>query len=354
MCANKIVRSDTKKEAEVIPAEKLMKIESKSTETIINISELPGIGPSTAKKLEEVGYSTIMALAVASIADLAAVSGLGEKTVAKIIQAAQNNLNLTFNDAATLLDQRLSAIKLTTSSAALDELFRGGIESGGITEFAGEYRTGKTQIAHQLCVNVFLPVEKGGFRDTNEPPPRVIYIDSEGTFRPERIVQMLSAYPELDPNEVLTNIQVARAYNSDHQIVLANQVFREGQDLTKGKIGLLVVDSLTSHFRAEYIGRGTLATRQQKLNKHVHELLRIAEVLNIPVIVTNQVHAKPDMFFGDPNVPIGGHVVAHACTTRVYLRKGKGTRRIIRILDSPLLPESESLFVISETGIIDA
>ncbi|MFX1513620.1 MAG: DNA repair and recombination protein RadA [Promethearchaeota archaeon] len=328
--------------------------EPKPTETFLSISDMPGIGPSTAKKLEEAGYSTVMALAVASMADLAVVAGMGEKTAAKIIQGARDSLNLTFENAASVLARRLSVIKLTTSSEALDELFGGGIESGGITELAGEYRTGKTQIAHQLCVNTFLPIEKGGFRNPEQPSPRVIYIDSEGTFRPERIAQMISAYPELDRNEVLTKIQVARAYNSDHQIVLAEQVFREGQDPSKDKIGLLVVDSLTSHFRAEYVGRGTLAPRQQKLNKHIHALLRIAEVLQIPVIVTNQVHAKPDMFFGDPNVPIGGHVVAHACTTRVYLRKGKGARRIIRILDSPLLPESESLFVISEIGIRDA
>jgi DNA repair protein RadA len=321
---------------------------------IMSISDMPGVGPSTAKKLEEAGYSTVMALAVASITDLAAVAGMGEKTAAKLIQAAHDSMNITFETAASVLTRRLSVIRLTTSSEALDELFGGGIESSGITEFAGEYRTGKTQLAHQLCVNVFLPVEQGGFRKPGQPPPRVIYIDTEGTFRPERIAHMISAYPELDREEVLTSIQVARAYNSDHQIVLADQVFREGQDHSKGRIALLVVDSLTSHFRAEYVGRGTLASRQQKLNKHIHSLLRIGEVLNIPVIVTNQVHAKPDMFFGDPNVPIGGHVVAHACTTRVYLRKGKGARRIIRILDSPVLPESESLFVISEAGIRDA
>ncbi len=320
----------------------------------INIADLPGIGPSTAKKLEEAGYMTAFALAVASVSDIVEVGGMGEKTAVSIIQAARDNLNITFEPARVILERRRSIIKLTTSSKALDELFGGGIESGGITEFAGEYRTGKTQLAHQLCINVFLPVEKGGFGILDESSPRAIYIDTEGTFRPERIVQMLSAYPELDREEILNNIQVARAYNSDHQIVLTDQVFREGQDLSKGKIALLVVDSLTSHFRAEYVGRGTLATRQQKLNKHIHTLLRIAEVLNIPVIVTNQVHAKPDTFFGDPNAPIGGHVVAHACTTRVYLRKGKGSRRIIRILDSPLLPESESLFVIAEVGIRDA
>ena len=186
--------------------------------------------------------------------------------------------------------------------------------------------------------------------EEGETPVKVVYLDTEGTFRPERILNMASRFPSLDPQEVLKNILVGRCYNSDHQITLAEKVAKDAQS---DNIKLLVVDSLISHFRAEYIGRGTLADRQQKLNQHIHTLLRIAEVNNLAVIATNQVHAKPDQFFGDPTAPVGGHVVAHAAQTRIMLRKSKGNRRIARIADSPLLPESEGIYQIVEDGIFD-
>ncbi len=156
---------------------------------------------------------------------------------------------------------------------------------------------------------------------------------------------------DLEIDSTLQNIVYARAYNSDHQILLVE----ESPAIIKEKnIKLVIVDALTSYFRSEYTGRGTLAERQQKLNKHLHQLLRLAEVHNLAVVVANQVMARPDMFFGDPTAPVGGHIVAHACTTRVYLRKSKGDRRIARVVDSPCLPEAEAVFVIKEEGIADA
>ncbi|MFQ6123009.1 MAG: DNA repair and recombination protein RadA [Candidatus Heimdallarchaeota archaeon] len=312
--------------------------------TVQALTDLPGVGPTTAKKLEEAGFSTLEALAIASIGELVAAADIGEKTASKIIESARGSLDLSFETADLIYERRKAITRLTTGSTTLDELFGGGVETNGILELFGEFRTGKTQIAHQLCVSVQMPKNEGGFE------AGAIYIDTEGTFRPERIVQMAERFG-LDYNEILKNIEVGRAYNSDHQMVLVDQF----TDRTKDKnIRLLVVDSLTSHFRAEYVGRGTLAERQQKLNKHMHTLLRLAEINNICVLVTNQVMAKPDQFFGDPTAPIGGHIVAHACTTRVYLRKSKGNRRIARVVDSPWLPESEAVFAITEKGIEDA
>ena len=180
---------------------------------------------------------------------------------------------------------------------------------------------------------------------------KVIYIDTENTFRPERIIQMAKG-KGLDPEEVLKNIKVARAYNSDHQMLLAEKA----EDLLKNKeenYRLLVVDSLTTHFRAEFIGRGTLSERQQKLNKHMHTLLKIADMYNVAVIVTNQVMAKPNVMFGDPTQAIGGHVVGHASTFRIYLRKGKGGSRVAKVVDSPNLPENEAMFFITTEGLND-
>jgi DNA repair protein RadA len=276
---------------------------------------------------------------------------MGEKTVQKIIEAAREALDIDFETAKSVLARRKELDKITTGSAKLDELFGGGIETGAVTELYGEFRTGKTQIAHQLCVTIQLPRNLGGLRD-GDKYPKVVYVDSEGTFRPERIVSMASRWKdELDEDILLENILHGRAHNSDHQMVLVEKMLKDY--LPTENVKLLVVDSLISHFRAEYVGRGTLATRQQKLNQHIHTILRAAEVGNMAVIVTNQVHSKPDQFFGDPTSPVGGHIVAHAAQTRVYLRKSKGERRIARVVDSPLLPENEAIFGLSETGVID-
>jgi DNA repair protein RadA len=323
----------------------------KTTKAVTSITDLPGIGPSTAAKLVEAGFSTLESIATVSIGELTSIASMGEKTVIKIIEAAREALDIDFETAKTVLARRQNLAKVTTGSQKLDELFGGGIETGSVTELFGEFRTGKTQIAHQLCVTVQLPREKGGLRESDNYP-KVIYIDSESTFRPERILSMASRWKdELDEDLLLENILHGRAHNSDHQMVLVEKMIKDY--LPTQNVKLLVVDSLIAHFRAEYVGRGTLAARQQKLNQHIHTILRAAEIGNLAVIVTNQVHAKPDQFFGDPTHPVGGHIVAHAAQTRVYLRKSKGERRIARIVDSPLLPENEAVFGLAENGIID-
>ncbi|MGC9781549.1 MAG: DNA repair and recombination protein RadA [Candidatus Heimdallarchaeota archaeon] len=309
----------------------------------IPVQDLPGVGPATAHKLKEAGLVSIRSIALSSIKELVDNADLGEKTAAKLIKMCQEQVGLTFSTADTLYTERLGLERLTTGSDNLDELFGGGIETGNITELFGEYRTGKTQIAHQLCVTVQLPREQGGLE------AKAAYIDTEGTFRPERIVEMAERFG-LDPQQTLQNITVGRAYTSDHQVNLARDVSVIAREKN---IRLVVVDSLTSHFRAEYIGRGTLASRQQHLNQHIHFLLKLGEMHHVAIVVTNQVMARPDFFFGDPTAPIGGHIVAHSCTTRVYLRKSKQTKRVARIVDSPNLPEVETIFEILSDGIHD-
>ncbi len=321
------------------------------TSTVTSITALPGIGPSTAAKLVEAGFSTLESIATVSVGELTSIASMGEKTVKKIIEAAREALDIDFETAKSVLARRKVLAKITTGSQKLDELFGGGIETGAVTELFGEYRTGKTQLAHQLCVTVQLPREKGGLQE-GDNYPKVIYVDSEGTFRPERILSMASRWKDdLDEDLLLESILHGRAHNSDHQMVLVEKMIKDY--LPTENVKLLVVDSMIAHFRAEYVGRGTLATRQQKLNQHIHTILRAAEIGNLAVIVTNQVHSKPDQFFGDPTHPVGGHIVAHAAQTRVYLRKSKGERRIARIVDSPLLPENEAVFGLTEIGIVD-
>lgn len=308
------------------------------------ISELPGVGPATAEKLQDAGYIDIMSIAVASPKELGDAAEIGDSTASKIINNARKMADIGgFETGAALLEKRAQVGHLTTGSKLLDELLGGGFETQSIIELFGEFGSSKTQIAHQLCVTVQLPKEQGGLDS------HAFFIDTENTFRPERIIQMAEAY-ELDPDEVLSKIHVARAYNSNHQMLLVEKV----KELSKEHpTSLLVVDSLTAHFRAEFIGRGALADRQQKLNKHMHDLLRWSDLNNGVVCVTNQVSSKPDAFFGDPTRPIGGHIVGHTATFRIYLRKSKGPKRIARLIDSPHLPEGEAVFTINETGIRD-
>ena len=312
--------------------------------SVDEIAKLPGVGPATAEKLIEAGYLDTMDLAVESPHELVDAADIGLATASKIIQEARKlSKGDKFKTGKELLEKRSEVGHLTSGSKILDELLGGGMETQSIIELFGEFGSAKTQIAHQLCVTVQLPKDKGGLEG------HAFFIDTENTFRPERIVQMAEAY-ELDPDKVLENIHVARAYNSSHQMLLVDKV----KELSKeDPARLLVVDSLTAHFRAEYVGRGALADRQQKLNRHMHDLLKWSDVNNGVVCVTNQVSAKPDAFFGDPTRPIGGHIVGHTATFRIYLRKSKGPKRIARLIDSPHLPEGEAVFTISENGIRD-
>ena len=308
------------------------------------IDKLAGVGPATAEKLREAGYVDFMSIAVSSPSELAEAAEIGEAIASKIIMDARKQADIGgFETGAMLLDKRAKVGHLSSGSKILDELLGGGFESQAIIELFGEFGSGKTQIAHQLCTMVQLPKEKGGMDG------HAFYIDTENTFRPERIVQMAEAY-DLNPDEVLSKIHVARAYNSNHQMLLVEKVKELSKELPAR---LLVVDSLTAHFRAEYVGRGALADRQQKLNKHMHDLLRWSDLNNGVVCVTNQVAAKPDAFFGDPTRPIGGHIVGHTATFRIYLRKSKGPKRIARLIDSPHLPEGEAVFTVNEKGIRD-
>ena len=309
------------------------------------INELPGVGPAIAEKLTDSGYIDMMSIAVSSPKELSDVADIGETTAAKIIQAARRSADVgSFETGVALLERRSKVGYVTTGSKSFDELMGGkGFESQAITEFFGEFGSGKTQIVHQICINVQLPEEKGGLNG------HVFYIDTENTFRPDRIKQMAEAY-DLDTDEILSKIHVARAYNSSHQMLLAEKVNELSKEFSAR---LLIVDSLTSHFRAEFVGRGALADRQQKLNKHMHALLRWGDLNNGVVLVTNQVSSKPDAFFGDPTRPIGGHIVGHTATFRLYLRKSKGGKRIARLIDSPHLPEGEAVFSVSEKGIRD-
>ncbi len=305
------------------------------------IQDLPGVGAATAEKLESMGYKDLMSIAVASPGEIIEVTSIKDSAARKIIQAARKTLKMGFETGEELLKKREIVNKISLGSDSFNQLLGGGVETGAITECFGEFGSGKTQLAHLLPIKLF----------ESDPDAIAVYIDTENTFRPERLMQLAEG-AGINPDDALKRVMVARAYNSDHQMLLAEKV----EDLIKDKglkVKLVIVDSLTSHFRAEFIGRGTLAERQQKLNRHMHILLKLSDTHNLAVYVTNQVMARPDTFFGDPTQAIGGHVVAHASTFRVYLRKGKKGSRVAKLVDSPNLPEGEACFMVTTTGLQD-
>lgn len=337
-----MIKAQTKGGDDTITGQTQSKEEKKEK----TLRDLPGVGPATIEKLEAVGYTDLMSIAVATPGQIVEATGIGAPTAKKLIAIARSSLQMGFESGDELLKKRESIIRIATPSKEMNKLLGGGFETGAIIECFGAYGSSKTQIAHQLAVSVQLPKDKGGASGI------AVYIDTENTFRPERVIQIAKALG-LDPQKVLPNIKVARAYNSDHQMLLAEKI----EDLIKKdglNIKLVIVDSLTAHFRAEFIGRGTLAERQQKINKHMRVLSNLASNHNLCVYVTNQVMARPDMFFGDPTVAIGGHIVGHNSTFRIYLRRGKKDTRVAKLIDSPNLPDSEAVFMIDTSGVKDA
>jgi DNA repair protein RadA len=341
-----------------------------------DLEELPGVGPATAEKLQDNGFDSYQGIAVASPGELSNTADIGESSAADIITAAREAADIGgFESGAAVLERREQIGKLTWGVEEVDELLGGGVETQSITEVYGEFGSGKSQITHQLAVNVQLPKEHGGLEGS------AIFIDSEDTFRPERIEDMVFGLDDevieatmvlhgvaeegaADAgdealrsellNEILDKIHVAKAFNSNHQILLAEtaqEIAAESQD-EEFPVRLLCVDSLTAHFRAEYVGRGELAERQQKLNKHLHDLMRVGDLNNTAVLVTNQVASNPDSFFGDPTQPIGGNILGHTSTFRIYLRKSKKDKRIVRLVDAPNLADGEGVIRITNDGVV--
>jgi len=302
---------------------------------------LKGVASTTVNKLLKAGYTTIKAVAMTPAREIADLAGMGSDTAVKVCRLARMHVDPGFVPALEVLEMRQHMVKCTTGSSELDRILGGGVETGAITELIGEFGSGKTQICFTLAVTAQQPVEEGGYAGN------VCVIDTEGT--PERIMQ-IAEERGLDYTKVLEGILIARAYNSEHQIILINSL---PELVEKSGIKLIIMDSMIGHFRGEYIGRGTLAERQQKLGSCLSKLLRVAEAFNVAVVLTNQVLSTPDTMYGDPNKPTGGHVMAHACTHRVFLRKGRKNTRLARVIDSPSLPEEKIRFAITAAGIVD-
>lgn len=306
-----------------------------------------GVASGDIKKLIEAGFNTVESIAFAPRKAILAVKGISEIKAEKLMAEAAKLVPMGFTTATMFHQARKDIIMVTSGSREVDKLLGGGVETGAITELFGEFRTGKTQLCHTLCVTCQLPVSQGGAEGM------ALYIDTEGTFRPERLRAVATRY-KLDPDDVLENVACARAYNTDHQHQLLVQA---AAMMSENRFALVVVDSATALYRTDYQGRNELAARQMHLGRFLRGLQNLADEFGVAVVVTNQVVANVDgsaqMFQADAKKPIGGHIMAHASTTRLSLRKGRGEQRIIKVYDSPCLPEAEVCFGIYEDGVAD-
>ena len=316
----------------------------------LELGQVSGLGPVNLKKLQEAGIISVVDLAACSVQELSDRINSTKPTANQMILAAQKllrehkYLDARIVKASELLEERQSSPRLTTGSKELDNLLKGGIETGAITEFYGEFGSGKTQVCFTLSVMATQPADKGGFDGT------VLYIDTENTFKNQRIKEICE-HREIDPTFVLDRILVSRVFGvSDFDLTmkdLENIIIKHG-------IKLIVIDGIMSQFRAEFTGRGTLAERQQSINPILNKLKKLSEVHKIAVIVTNQVMSNPDgMFTGEVVRATGGHILSHGTTYRIYLRKIKKVNRVARIVDSPYHALSECIFTVSEAGVTD-
>ncbi|OMJ21466.1 Meiotic recombination protein DMC1/LIM15-like protein [Smittium culicis] len=300
----------------------------------IEMLQKEGISSGDIQKIKAFGICTLKAIQMTTKKNLCKIKGISEAKVEKIKEIVAGILGSGFITATQFGELRACVVNISTGSKEFDKILGGGIQTMSITEAFGEFRTGKTQIAHTLCVTSQLPLQMGGGNG------KAAYIDTEGTFRPDRIREIAERFG-LDSSIVMNNIIYARAYNSEHQLDLLNEV----------------VDSIIALFRTDFTGRGELSERQQKLNTFLARLTRISEEFNVAVFITNQIQSDPGAgltFVADPKKPVGGNILAHASTTRLSLRKGRGEQRVAKIYDSPDLPEAEAVYAIGGGGIIDA
>ncbi|CAN6975495.1 hypothetical protein Bca4012_001067 [Brassica carinata] len=335
-----------------------------------------GIASVDVKKLRDAGLCTVEGVAYTPRKDLLQIKGISDAKVDKIVEAgmlsyeykftlilfgvyafsylcvcftsvtASKLVPLGFTSASQLHAQRQEIIQITSGSRELDKVLEGGIETGSITELYGEFRSGKTQLCHTLCVTCQLPMDQGGGEG------KAMYIDAEGTFRPQRLLQIADRFG-LNGADVLENVAYARAYNTDHQSRL---LLEAASMMVETRFALMIVDSATALYRTDFSGRGELSARQMHLAKFLRSLQKLADEFGVAVVITNQVVAQVDgsaLFAGPQFKPIGGNIMAHATTTRLALRKGRAEERICKVISSPCLPEAEARFQISTEGVTD-
>jgi DNA repair protein RadA len=317
------------------------------------LESLDDVSQSLLDKLEGVGIQSISDLATKTSSEFLEdyysnyedATGIDEETVSNLVMSAKRKLiedgliQKEFSTAEDYLELRKKLIRFTSGSQAFDLFLGGGIETQALTEIAGEFGSGKSQLCYTICATA----------NEGSPDNGIIFVDTENTFRAERIHQIAESRG-LDAEEIMKKIFVCRIYYSAHLEAVVRSLAKY---IEQYKARLVIIDSIISLHRAEFAGRETLAERQQRLNIILHKLIRLAEIYNVAVVYTNQVRAQPDnLFGGNIMIAAGGNIMAHASTYRIFLRK-IGHNRIATMLDSPYHAYSQVKFTIGEQGIED-
>ena len=315
------------------------------------LDEFKSVTPELLEKItsKQLGISDIATMDADVLIELLLID---QKKAEKLIAEAKKNICFQFENLETLLRRRQSILKLKTGSENLDALLDGGIETQTIFEVFGESTSGKTHLMHQLTVCALRSVAEGGLNGS------VLYLDTEATFRPEKILNIAKRIG-VQESVLLKNIVYIRIGSSAQQKLSLEEVFENpaslGQyvELPEKPLKLVIIDSIISHLRAEYLGRGRLAERQQVLSSILSNCLKFTRRHNGIVCVTNQITNNPDAaLFASPIKAAGGAILSHATSYRLYIRKGRETKRIIKVIDAPNLPQHETVVELTSEGII--
>src|ERR687898_118911 len=320
------------------------------------LESLQDVDQHLLHKLKGIGIGSISDLATTSAISLSedyysnyddAVRGIDFETISQLVLKAKRKLiedgllQKDFYSAERMLEKREKLIRFATGSQSFDIFLGGGIETQALTEIAGEFGSGKSQLCYTLCVTANMSNRDNG----------TIFVDTENAFRAERIHQIAESRG-LDAEEIMKKINICKIYYSAHLEAVIRSLAKY---IEQYKARLVIIDSIISLHRAEFAGRETLAERQQRLNTILHRLKRLAEIYNVAIVYTNQVQAQPDTFLGngfDSMRAAGGNIMGHASTYRIFLRK-IGHNRIATMLDSPYHAYSQVKFTIGEEGIQD-
>jgi len=309
------------------------------------IKKQPKTLDDVRKKLDNAGFRTPESIAVCSPDELTKIAHISIGEAEQLLEKIRGELSIIPKTAEELYDEERKRGKITTNSVELDTMLNGGIWTKEITEFAGSYSAGKTQLCFQLSITTQLPLEDGGLEG------EVFFLDTEGTFSPQRVAEM-AVGQGLEPRKFLKGITVARAFDSNHQMDIVRK-FITMMEKEEKKYKLLIIDSFATHFRSDYTGKNRLMARQQNIMQHASTLANIAQMFDMAVVVTNQVMASIDDLAAGATQPALGLAWAHRPQTRLFLRKSRGSGRIARLFDSPRYPEKEVVFYVTEGGISD-
>ncbi len=304
---------------------------------------LKGVTAPTIEKIKKAGIHSVEDLASQTTKGLSERAGIGKDTAQGAINKALLFVGRGYITGKQLYDELQHRTRLSTGAEELDKLLGGGIESETTTEISGKEGSGKTQICHRLAVQAQRSIEDGGLGS------EVAWIDTEDTFRPDRIMEIAISL-DMEPMTVLSHIHRWKAANTPDQQKAVEML---GTLCHEKNVKLIIVDSMMAHLRGEFLGRGMLAERQNVLGGILQKLAKICRTYQVTAVYTNQVMDNPAIMYGNPEKAIGGHIMGHAATTRIHLRRGKGELRIASLKKSPYLPDGEARFKVTERGVED-